>query len=160
MLCLLILLCFVETKYLQCCYISMTWLYILISNGYILCSEHGNIETKYLQHNAATFLRHGYIYISRSSNSWPCHELKWHATESSYGHLLGLWMHFMGSSIDVSPLSTYFCFTIFVAVPYNSYIKYTCSPKDYIMEPIYSYSKSFLLLAYARDGACLALVSL
>ena len=134
MLCLLILLCFVETKYLQCCCISKTWLYIFISNGYTLCSEHGNIETKYLQCNAATFLRHDYIYshffpssvgcmdspegngldINCSSNSQPCSELKWHATEASYGHLLGLWLHFMGSSTDVSPLSTS------AVVPYDS----------------------------------------
>ena len=99
MLCLLILLCFVETKYLQCCCISKTWLYIFISNRYTLCSEHGNIETKYLQCNAAAFLRHDYIYshflpssvasvdssegnildINCSSNStMPWAQLTWH----------------------------------------------------------------------------------
>jgi len=162
MLCLLILLCFVETKYLQCCCISKTWLYIFISNRYTLCSEHGNIETKYLQCNVATFLRHDYIYshflpssvgsvdssewngldINCSSNSQPCRELKW--------------LHFMASSIDVSPLSTSSTLGLLYSavVPYDSYYACniwisTCSRKNYILQSIYWHSKSFLLPAYA-----------
>ena len=147
-----------ETKYLQCCYISKAWLYILISNGYILCSEHGNIETKYLQCNAATFLRHDYIYshflpssvgsvdssewngldINCSSNSQPCRELKW--------------LHFMASSIDVSPLSTSTLGLLYSAVvPYDSYYACniwisTCSRKNYILQSIYWHSKAFCCL--------------
>ena len=160
--CMQKLLCFVETKYLQCCYIYKAWLYILISSGYILCSEHGNIETKYLQCNAATFLRHDYIYshflpssvgsvdssewngldINCSSNSQPCRELKW--------------LHFMASSIDVSPLSTSSTLGLLYSavVPYDSYYACniwicTCSRKNYILQSIYWHSKSFLLPAYA-----------
>ena len=167
------LLCFVETKYLQCWYISKAWLYILISNGYILCSEHGNIETKYLQCNVATFLRHDYIYshflpssvgsvdssewngldINCSSNSQPCRELNWHDTESSYGHLLGLWLHFMGSSFDVSPLGTSSTLGLLYSavVPYDSYYACniwicTCSRKNYILQSIYWHSKAFCCL--------------
>jgi hypothetical protein len=63
-------------------------------------------------------LSNGIPFPLNKKNSQPCRELKWHATESSYGHLCGLWLHCMGPSIDVSPLSK--CF-----IPFYFYIQIT-----------------------------------
>jgi hypothetical protein len=104
---------------MQCRYISETWLYILsfLSIFRSFDSSEGNG-----------------LDINCSSNSQPCRRLKWHDTESSYGHLLGLWLHFMGSSVNVSPLGTPSTLGLLYSavVPYDSYYAYniwicTCS---------------------------------